>query len=105
MSRRVVSHPQQGYYQRESRNAKGAARYMKKAAHTQPNDNPQDMRAEYDFDYHTARPNRFAGRPRESLVVVLDPDVAEVFTTPESVNHILRALIANMPRKQNGPGR
>jgi hypothetical protein len=33
-------------------------------------------------------------------VVVLDPDIAEVFTTPESVNNILRALIAAMPQNQ-----
>jgi hypothetical protein len=31
------------------------------------------------------------------VVVVLDPDVAEVFKTPESVNAVLRALIAAMP--------
>jgi len=31
------------------------------------------------------------------LVVVLDPDVAEVFTTPEAVNKALRALITAMP--------
>jgi hypothetical protein len=56
------------------------------------------MRSEYDFDYSQARPNRFAGGQREGVVVVLDPDVAEVFTTPEAVNNILRALIAAMPR-------
>ncbi len=33
-------------------------------------------------------------------VVVLDPDIAEVFDTPESVNNVLRALIATMPRSQ-----
>ncbi|MEI1375769.1 hypothetical protein PQG02_02715 [Nostoc sp. UHCC 0926] len=29
--------------------------------------------------------------------VVLDEDVAQVFTTPESVNKVLRALIESMP--------
>lgn len=59
----------------------------------------RDMRSEYRFDYRKARPNRFAGRSkRERMVVVLDPDIAQVFTTPESVNTILRALIAAMPR-------
>jgi len=54
-----------------------------------------EMRAEYHFDYSQARPNRFAGRDKEErLVVVLDPDIAQVFTTPESVNNALRALIA-----------
>lgn len=57
-----------------------------------------DLRAEYHFDYRQARPNRFAGREKtDRLVVILDPDIAEVFTTPESVNTVLRALIATMP--------
>jgi hypothetical protein len=30
--------------------------------------------------------------------VVLDPDIAEVFTTPQSVNTVLRALITTMPK-------
>ena len=57
-----------------------------------------EMRPEYRLDYTTARPNRFAGREREPVVVLLDSDVAEVFTTPESVNAVLRALIATMPK-------
>jgi hypothetical protein len=57
-----------------------------------------DMRAEYHLDYSKARPNRFAGRSQgERVVVVLDPDIAEVFTTPESVKAVLRALIEAMP--------
>ena len=56
------------------------------------------MRAEYRFDYREARPNRFAGRVDKShLVVMLDPDVSEVFTTSEAVNAVLRALISAMP--------
>ena len=57
------------------------------------------MRPEYRFDYRKARPNRFAGRSKEKrLVVVLEPDVAQVFKTPESVNQVLRALIMTMPQ-------
>ena len=53
-----------------------------------------DLRPEYRFDYRKARPNRFAGRvDQERLVVTLDPDVSQVFTTSESVNSVLRALI------------
>jgi hypothetical protein len=53
---------------------------------------------QYNFDYSKARPNRFADRmAQDSVVVVLDPDVAEVFKTPEEVNRVLRALIATMP--------
>ena len=65
-----------------------------------------DMRPEYHFDYRKARPNRFAGRSKEKrLVVVLEPDVAQVFKTPESVNQVLRALITTMPQipKQRVP--
>ena len=57
-----------------------------------------DMQAEYNFDYGKAKPNRFAGQiSTERLVVLLDPDVSEVFDTPESVNAILRALVAALP--------
>jgi hypothetical protein len=55
--------------------------------------------SEYNFDYQEAKPNRFAARAGKSTlkVVVLDEDVAQVFTTPESVNKVLRALIDTMP--------
>ncbi len=56
-----------------------------------------EMRKEYRFDYSKARPNRFAMRKKERLIVVLDPDVSKVFETPEAVNKVLRALIATMP--------
>jgi hypothetical protein len=59
-----------------------------------------DLLPEYHFDYSKARPNRFAARLRRgSRAVVLDPDVAAVFSTPESVNAVLRALIETMPQK------
>jgi hypothetical protein len=52
----------------------------------------EDLEPEYRFDYTKAKPNRFAaGYKPGSRVVVLDPDVAEVFTTTESVNAVLRA--------------
>jgi hypothetical protein len=56
------------------------------------------LQPEYKFDYTKAKPNRFAGRMGDRTVVVLDPDVAEVFTTPDSVNAALRALISAMPK-------
>ncbi|MBW4566453.1 MAG: hypothetical protein KME31_00055 [Tolypothrix carrinoi HA7290-LM1] len=58
------------------------------------------MLPEYHLDYHSAKPNRFAGKSgkRKMTVVVLDEDVAQVFTTPESVNKVLRALIETMPQ-------
>jgi hypothetical protein len=62
-----------------------------------------DLLPEYDFDYTKAKPNRFVTRVNQPLlkVVVLDEDVAQVFTTPESVNKVLRELIELMPRSMN----
>lgn len=53
---------------------------------------------ELELDYSKARPNRFAERYKESepVVVLLDPDVAEIFTSSEAVNKALRALIDTM---------
>jgi hypothetical protein len=73
---------------------------MKKASNPEPEQGAaDDLRPEYHFDYHQARPNRFAGKiDKSQTVVMLDPDISEVFTTPESVNAILRALIKTMPK-------
>ncbi|QQE65101.1 hypothetical protein GFS31_17860 [Leptolyngbya sp. BL0902] len=61
-----------------------------------------NLQPEYRFDYQKAKPNRFAvGNSVEKLkVVVLDDDVAQVFTTPKAVNKALRALIEAMPQPQ-----
>jgi len=62
-----------------------------------------EMRDEYQFDYSKAKPNRFAGKiGQDQLMIVLDPDVAAVFKTSESVNHVLRAIITSMPMMQTG---
>lgn len=58
-----------------------------------------EMLSEYHFDYQKAKPNRFAAQSGKKMtVVVLDEDVAQVFTTPESVNKALKALIEVVPR-------
>jgi hypothetical protein len=36
---------------------------------------------------------------------MLDPDISQVFTTPEPVNAVLRALIETMPRTPRNYGR
>lgn len=61
--------------------------------------NEDDLAAEYEFDYRTAKPNRFAEQnpTRKRTIVILDDDVSQVFTTPEAVNKALRALIEAMP--------
>jgi hypothetical protein len=79
---------------------------MRKASTTShPADSRDELREEYRFDYTKAMSNRFAGQPAEArVVVVIDPDVAEVFETPDSVNEVLRALIKAMPkRRRTGP--
>lgn len=74
---------------------------MKKTQETKKGQSSDELKREYKFDYGKSKPNRFAGRASQGhAVVVLDPDIAEVFTTPESVNNILRALIAAMPQRR-----
>lgn len=76
-------------------------RIMKKTQAAKKRETSGEMRREYKFDYSKAKPNRFASRAaQQRTVVVLDPDIAEVFNTPESVNDVLRALIAAMPQNQ-----
>lgn len=56
-----------------------------------------ELRPEYDFDYSQSKPNRFAAAMgRDSVAVVLDPDVASVFQDPAKVNAALRSVIAAM---------
>jgi hypothetical protein len=56
-----------------------------------------DMLSEYQFDYSKARPNRFAkGIAEGSLVVVLEPELAQVFKTPEHVKAVLEAIAQAM---------
>lgn len=58
------------------------------------------LRPEYQFDYSKSRPNRFANRMSEGTVaVVLEPDVANVFDSSDSVNEFLRSAIKAMPEK------
>jgi hypothetical protein len=72
---------------------------MKKApARKSKRSTSDQLRDEYRFDYSKAKPNRFASRVDSSrIVVALDPDVSEVFSTPDAVNKALRALIQAMP--------
>ena len=55
-----------------------------------------NLLSEYDFDYTKAKPNRFAAS-QKARTVVLDEDVAQVFTTAESANKALRALLEVAP--------
>lgn len=79
---------------------------MKKTRNAKKDSQPdEDMLPEYRLDYSKARPNRFAQQVTQgSRAVFLDPDVAAVFSTQDSVNAVLRALIATMPRRTRGRG-
>jgi len=58
-----------------------------------------EMRPEYRFDYRKSRPNRFAAQmKRRAVAIVLDPDVASVFGSSESVNSLLRSVIHALPK-------
>lgn len=58
------------------------------------------LRAEYRFDYTKSKTNRFATRIQPGAVaVMLDPDLARVFKSAETVNDVLRAVAAAMPRR------
>jgi hypothetical protein len=75
---------------------------MKKTFFTKPRDTvSDDMLPEYNFDYRKTHPNRFAERVyKDRRVVMLDPDISKVFTTSESVNAVLRAIITTMPKSE-----
>ena len=73
---------------------------MKKTQSSKVHNNLEDIRSEYKFDYGKARPNRFAKRKeQEPIIVMLDPDISQVFTTSESVNTVLRAILMAMPSR------
>ena len=54
----------------------------------------------YDLDYRRAKPNPYVTRDLTALemTVKIDADVAAVFTSAESINAVLRALIQTMPQ-------
>jgi hypothetical protein len=72
---------------------------MKNTSQTKPKARRiSGLKPEYRFDYTKARANRFAQETRPGAVaILLDPDVAMVFKSAESVNTVLRALVATMP--------
>lgn len=63
-----------------------------------PNENLEDnLLPEYRFDYGKAKPNPYAARALRRRAIILETDIAEVFTTSEQVNRALRALIEAVP--------
>src|SRR3989442_5208786 len=76
-----------------------SVRTMKKASRRRGHTAGSAMRREYRFDYRRARPNRFAAALQGRTAVVLDPDVACVFASSESVNQLLRSVTSALPDK------
>ena len=65
--------------------------------------NADDIRDEYDFSGGVR--GKYAARyARGSNVVVLDPDVAAEFKTPQAVNDALRAELEKRRRAVGGDG-
>lgn len=56
---------------------------------------PDEMRAEYDFDYSKAVRGKYYRRllKERTNVVVLEPDVAKAFRSSAAVNEALRSLL------------
>ena len=69
---------------------------IKKRSTRSKSSTTDEMRAEYDFS--KARPNRFAkhfrGPKPGGVLVLIEPDVAQVFDSSEKVNQFLRATLA-----------
>ena len=69
-----------------------------------PRHEPEEMLREYDFSGGVR--GKYASRfAKDTIMVVLDPDVAEVFPDPQSVNKTLRALGRIIRDRARKPGR
>ena len=65
----------------------------------------ESKHTEYRFDYSRSKPNRFAAKmSSDTVAVVLEPDVAEVFRSSEDVNAVLRSIISAMPSSRRAQG-
>jgi hypothetical protein len=60
-----------------------------------------ELRSEYQLDYSRSRHNRFAGKMADAVAVVLEPDVARIFSDSASVNSFLRSVISAIPKVQS----
>lgn len=58
-----------------------------------------------EYDFSRARPNKYASRYREGLVVTLDPEVAAVFPTAAAANDALRSLARIIKAQRERSGR
>jgi len=66
--------------------------------YSDPNEDLEDdLLPEYDFS--KTKPNPYAERALRRRAIILERDIAEVFTTSEQVNKALRALIESVPTR------
>jgi len=73
---------------------------MKKEIKGKPTSRPEDMLTEYDFSGGVR--GKFArGYAEGTNLILLDPDIADLFPNAEAVNQALRAL-AQVARRQVG---
>ena len=64
-----------------------------------------DLRNEYELDYAKSKSNRFAAKLADTTVVVLQPDVAEIFRSSRDVNDLLRSAISATGVRSSKGGR
>ena len=75
---------------------------MSKARRRSPKNHRDELQAEYRFDFEQSRPNRFASRMgKDAVAVVLEPDVAQIFDSSQSVNRLLRSVIEAVPPRRS----
>jgi hypothetical protein len=72
---------------------------MKKKPNKRSQPEPDEMLPEYELDWSKAKPNPYAARLKNTVAVVLAPDVARAFPNSESVNTALRSMLAAVPRR------
>jgi hypothetical protein len=56
-----------------------------------------DLEPNYNFDYSKAQPNKYAGLPKEQMIVLLDKEITRYFRTPDEVTNALKSLIQAIP--------
>ena len=61
-----------------------------------------DIRPEYDFS-HGVRGKHFKKYREGNNVVVIEPDIAKVFSTPQAVNSALRGLYEIIQQTKHAP--
>jgi len=63
--------------------------------HEEPSE--ESLREIPEGDFSKSRPNPYAAKLKDTIAVVLEPDVASVVNSSDKVNEILREWIASHP--------